>query len=36
MATLLFLKALLVVSSYVSWEDLQQLNEVDEEFTENF
>jgi hypothetical protein len=21
---------------YVSWEDLQQLNEVDEEFTENF
>ncbi len=21
---------------YVSWEDLQQQNEVDEEFTENF
>jgi hypothetical protein len=21
---------------YVSWEDLQQLNEVDDEFTENF
>ena len=33
---LLSLEWILYDTKYVSWEDLEQQNEVDEEFTENF